>query len=290
MENAIKFILINIGFAEHHADWNFKQVVSPFTRIYLPHKGRAKIHLPDGSYDVEPGYLYIIPAYCMHHYECDSDFSLYYIHLYEEEDNHLSIGENYNFEHKIPALPIDKILVRHLLKCNPGKNLKNYNPQFYNNHSTFIGNISISTHESTHKKMETESILRLLISHFIKYAKPKNKRLDNRIAKSLLYIRSNLAKPIEVTELASLTNISVEHFTRKFTNEIGEPPIKYIQTKRIQRAQLLLMVGATHIKDIAYAVGFNDVSYFNRVFKKFTGCTPQLYRQQILPMDNNKQE
>ncbi|MFR9504115.1 MAG: AraC family transcriptional regulator [Rikenellaceae bacterium] len=286
MERAIKFILINIGFAEHHADWNYKEVVSPFTRIYLPIAGRAKVHLPSGSYDVEAGYLYIIPAYCMHHYECDGDFSLYYIHLYEEEDNHLSIGENYNFEHKIPATQIDNILVKHLLECNPNKSLRSYNPKLYNNHSTFIGDISVTTHEAPHMQMETESILKILISHFVKYAKPKNDRLDDRIAKTLLYIRSNLANPIEVTELAKLSCVSVEYFTRKFTSQIGEPPIKYIQTKRIQRAQLLLMVKDMHIKDIAYAVGFNDASYFNRIFRKYVGCTPLEYRKQIISDEN----
>ncbi|MFI3281060.1 MAG: AraC family transcriptional regulator [Rikenellaceae bacterium] len=290
MESTIKFILINIGYAEHHADWNYQQVVSPFTRIYLPVAGRAKVHMPNGSYDVEPGYLYIIPAYCMHHYQCDSDFSLYYIHLYEEEDNHLTIGENYNFEHKIPATEIDNVVVKHLLACNPDKSLRSYNPQFYDNHTTFIGDISISTHDAPHLQMETESILRLLISHFVKYAKPKNEKLDDRIAKTLLYIRSNLANPIEVADLAKLSCVSVEYFTRKFTSQIGESPIKYIQTKRMQRAQLLLMVNTTHIKDVAYAVGFNDVSYFNRVFKKTVGCTPQEYRRQIQiqPTDSNE--
>ncbi|MFI3333332.1 MAG: AraC family transcriptional regulator [Rikenellaceae bacterium] len=282
MEGATKFILTNIGYAEHHADWNYKQVVSPFTRIYLPTSGSAKIHLPSGSYDVESGYLYIIPAYCMHHYECDGDFSLYYIHLYEEVGNHLSIGENYNFEHKIPATEIDHILVKHLLECNPDKGLINYNPQSYNSHSTLIDDISTSTHQAQHNKMETESILGILISHFIKYAKPKNEKLDDRIAKVLLYIRSNIAKPIEVTELANLSCISTEYFTRKFTTLIGQSPIQYIQTKRMQRAQLLLMVGSTHIKDVAYAVGFNDVSYFNRVFRKVVGSTPQEYRRDIL--------
>ncbi len=283
MESSIKFILTNVGYAEHHADWNYKQVVSPFTRIYLPVEGRAKIHLPNGSYDVEAGYLYIIPAYYMHHYECDSDFSLYYIHLYEEEGKELTIGENYNFEHKIPALPIDTMLIQHLLEINPDKSLKSYNPQFYDNHSTLIGDISHSTHEQVYLQMETESILQLLISHFVRYAKPKNEALDDRIAKSLLYIRSNLANPLEVADLAKRSCVSIEYFTRFFTSQIGEPPIKYIQNKRIQRAQLLLMINSTHIKDIAYATGFNDVSYFNRVFKKIVGYTPLEYRVKMQP-------
>ncbi len=280
MGGEIKFILTNIGYAEHHADWNYKGVVSPFTRIYLPIEGRAKIHLPRGrSYDVEPGYLYIIPAYCMHHYECDSDFSLYYIHFYEEHKRHLSIGENYTFMNKIPSTSIDRILVEHLLELNPGKRLRSYNPQFYNNHSTFIGDISISTHDAPEVQMESESVIKILISHFLRYAKPKNKNLDDRISKALLYIRSNLSQSIEVVKLAEMSCLSVEYFTRMFTREIGVSPMQYILNKRIERAQLLMMIDSSHIKDVAYIVGFNDVSYFNRVFRKLVGSTPQEYRR-----------
>ncbi|MFI3286115.1 MAG: AraC family transcriptional regulator [Rikenellaceae bacterium] len=281
MKSAVKFILTNIGFAQHHADWNYKQVVSPFTRIYMPVLGHAKIHLPSGSYVVEPGYLYIIPAYYMHHYECDGEFSLYYIHLYEQVESGLTIGENYNFKHQIPCGSFDRVLIKELLSSHPGKSLLNYNPQFYNNHSTFVGDVSISSHDAEYIKMESDSILRILVSHFVRYASPRADLLDDRIANALLYIRTNLANPIEVTELAKVCCVSVEYFTRKFTQQIGESPLQYILTKRMQRAQLLLMVNRTHIKDIAYAVGFNDASYFNRMFRKATGCTPQEYRQKV---------
>ena len=282
MEGGIKFILTNIGFAEHHADWNYKQVVSPFTRIYMPVSGSAMIHLPSGSYEVEAGYLYIIPAYCMHHYECNGDLSLYYIHLYEQETEYLTIGENYDFKHKIPCSSFDRVLIRELLSSHPRKSLSNYNPQFYNNQSSFIGDVLISTHDAQHIKMESDSILRILISHFVRHAIPKNESLDDRVASALLYIRSNLARPLEVTELAKLSCVSKEHFTRKFTEQIGESPMQYILNKRIQRAQILLMINTNHIKDVAYAVGFNDVSYFNRIFKKNVGCTPKEYRRMIV--------
>lgn len=276
-----KFILTNIGLAHHHADWNYKEVVSPFTRIYLPVGGCAYIHLSDGSYRVEPGYLYIIPAYRMHHYECDEDFSLYYIHLYEEDANNLSIGENYNFQHKIPATTIDEVLVKYLYEMNPHKKLKSYNPKSYDDFNTFISDISSSTHDLPYQKMEIDSILKLLISHFIKYAKPKNEHLDNRIAKTLSYIRTNLANKLEVAELARMNFVSTEYFTRLFTEQIKESPIKYILTKRIQRAQLMLMVENIQVKDVAYAVGFNDISYFNRVFKRMVGTTPQEYKKNV---------
>ena len=82
-----------------------------------------------------------------------------------------------------------------------------------------------------------------------------------------------------VTELAKLSCITPQHFRRLFTKEVGENPIKYIQLKKIQRAQLLLTIKKVPVKEAAYAVGFNDVSYFNRVFKRLIGCTPKEYKE-----------
>lgn len=72
----IGFILLNIGYAIHHADWNYQRVSSPFARIYLVKGGMAKLHLPDKVQILLPGHLYIIPPFTFHSYECDGDFSL----------------------------------------------------------------------------------------------------------------------------------------------------------------------------------------------------------------------
>lgn len=281
MSQTTHFILINIGYAEHHADWNYKQVVSPFIRIYMVDKGYAKIHLQDSTIEMETGFLYIIPAYCMHNYECNEDFSLYYIHLYENECNNPVIGENYIFQHKIPINEIDTSLIKYLFKINPHNQLSSYNPKFYNNHTTFIKTIYISTQVPIHQQLETEGILQILVSHLLKYAKPQSHQIDDRIAKTLVYIRNNLSKAIEISELAKNINISTEYFTRLFTEELKEPPIKYIQKRKIQRAQLLLTIKDMPIKELAYSLGFNNVSYFNKVFKKITGYTPKEFKLQM---------
>ena len=51
----IGFILLNIGYAIHHADWNYQRVSSPFARIYLVKGGTAKLHLPDKVQILLPG-------------------------------------------------------------------------------------------------------------------------------------------------------------------------------------------------------------------------------------------
>ncbi|HCC51042.1 MAG TPA: AraC family transcriptional regulator, partial [Porphyromonadaceae bacterium] len=73
-------ILLNIGYAVHRADWNYKNVNSPFARIYLVKEGHAKLHIQGIVQNLTPGHLYIIPPFTLHSYECDDYYTLYYIH------------------------------------------------------------------------------------------------------------------------------------------------------------------------------------------------------------------
>ena len=55
-------------------------------------------------------------------------------------------------------------------------------------------------------------------------------------------------------------------------------PLKFINQKKIERAQLLLVTQPVSVKNIALALAYEDFSYFNRLFKKTTGFTPKDYR------------
>ncbi len=58
-------------------------------------------------------------------------------------------------------------------------------------------------------------------------------------------------------------------------------PLQYINRKKIEKAQLILLTDDMPIKNIAYLLGYEDQSYFNRFFKKIIGMTPQKYRYSI---------
>ena len=61
---------------------------------------------------------------------------------------------------------------------------------------------------------------------------------------------------------------------------MGMPPMQYVNSYRIEKAQTLLKNTDRSITDIALAVGFDDASYFARIFKKQTGMTPREYKNQ----------
>ena len=77
-------IVLNTGLAVHDADWNWRNVNSPFTRLYCVTEGAAQVQLDDGLHDLTPGHLYIVPAFCRHTDICHGHFVHYYLHLYED--------------------------------------------------------------------------------------------------------------------------------------------------------------------------------------------------------------
>lgn len=87
-------------------------------------------------------------------------------------------------------------------------------------------------------------------------------------------LQERYAENIPVTELAALCNMSVSAFRELFTKQYGLSPIQYRNRLRIQRARYLLSMGSYTVAEAAYAVGFSNLGYFCRHYKKLTGETP----------------
>ena len=86
-------------------------------------------------------------------------------------------------------------------------------------------------------------------------------------------------KNIDIDTLAGLSCLSKDHFIRLFKSEMKTTPLQYIVKKKIEKAQLLLITKDLAIKEIAYTLGYDNYSYFIKLFKKQTGLTPQTYKE-----------
>lgn len=91
-------------------------------------------------------------------------------------------------------------------------------------------------------------------------------------------IRKNIFSNLSIDDFAKLTNSSVATFKRKFAELYNESPAKYILAKRLEKSTQLLQVKSKPISDIAYECGFENVSNFNKVFKKHFSKTPSEFR------------
>lgn len=277
-----ELILLNIGHAIHHADWNYKNINSPFARIYLVKEGMAKLHLPDNRVqELTPGHLYLIPPFTLHGYECDDYYTLYYIHIYESQTSYQRMLEDYLYPVQIDATQLDVLLIEQLAGMNPGRELKQYDPLSYDNTPHLIESINLHSQNPIYTILETKGILFQLLARFLKYSTDKYEVTDNRILKVLKYIRKHIDQNITMEEMTNMCYLCKNHFIRLFKKEMEITPIQYINQKKIEKAQLMLITGNQSIKDIAYALSFENVYYFNRVFKKITGTTPLKYRKQL---------
>ena len=111
-------------------------------------------------------------------------------------------------------------------------------------------------------------------------AKPSEKAIRDaeRIKIMLNHIHVHYGEDLDTASIAQSANISVSECLRCFHNTIHTTPIQYLKQYRIQRAARLLT--STHMKivDIGLQCGFQEMSYFSKIFRQSMGCTPREYR------------
>lgn len=271
-------LVLNVGKAEHNADWNWSEVCSPFARLYYVCNGNASITLDGEQYQLRPGYLYLIPPFTTHHTSCQGIFIHYYVHIYEDgKINEQSLFDELGFPVELPALPGDEALVARLASINPQMLLPASNPKSYDDNHTLMHSIAINKSRSLSLKMESRGIVYQLFSRFLDHARQKAEHHDKRINDSLHFIRTHLSSRISVEELALNACLSPDHFIRLFRQAVGTTPLQYINVKRIEKAQLLLLSDNMSVKKLAYTLGYEDTSYFIRVFRRITGLTPTAF-------------
>jgi AraC-like DNA-binding protein len=105
-----------------------------------------------------------------------------------------------------------------------------------------------------------------------------------RVKEAIRYIEDNFAAPITLDSLAAAIFISKGECCRCFKRTIKMTPIEYVMRFRIYAAAKIICendADSLSISDLAFSVGFNNVSYFNKTFKKYLDQTPTEYRNAL---------
>jgi AraC-like DNA-binding protein len=90
-------------------------------------------------------------------------------------------------------------------------------------------------------------------------------------------------EPLTVTDLARTAGQSPAHFSREFRRAFGEPPHRYLLTRRLERAAALLRNTDRTVTEICFAVGLSSVGSFTTSFHRVYGVAPLAYRSQFPP-------
>jgi len=102
---------------------------------------------------------------------------------------------------------------------------------------------------------------------------------SRRIEKAIEYMNQNFQKSITLTEVSKLANMTDVAFSRFFKARTGITFMDSLLEMRLGNASRLLIDTTQSIAEVAYNCGFNNISNFNRIFKKKKACTPKEFRQ-----------
>jgi AraC-like DNA-binding protein len=97
-------------------------------------------------------------------------------------------------------------------------------------------------------------------------------------AAAVSFIEANLEGKVSLAGAARACRLSPCELSRRFHQEQRETFSAYVLRRRIERARALLAAGGQPVSQVAYAVGFNDLSYFARVFRRMVGMPASEYQ------------
>jgi transcriptional regulator GlxA family with amidase domain len=102
---------------------------------------------------------------------------------------------------------------------------------------------------------------------------------DAVIAEAQSWIAEHYATPAPVAQMVARSGLAERTFKRRFRASTGYSPVEYVQALRIEEAKQMLETTDEATDTVAHSVGYEDPTFFRRLFKRRTGTTPGRYRR-----------
>ncbi|MFS0724247.1 helix-turn-helix domain-containing protein [Paenibacillus sp. 1P07SE] len=262
--------------------------VSPHTHDFVElvfiESGSALHEMADHRYTLQEGDVFVIEPDVFHSYTGSGEETVLYNVLFDPDflrgdlASLLHLPAFVQFFYLLPFLRRNASFV-------PYQPLHNEQYAVILQHLAAIHQEYVSQHEGWQLLVKTRWIECLvLLSRFLK-DKPHRETAPliddgNWIASIRHFIEQHANQPLTLEQMSRLCGMSVSAFTAKFRAATGSSLVDYKHQIQIRDACRLLMETDRKMTDIAYTVGFGDISFFNKIFKKHRGMTPREYRRQ----------
>lgn len=110
-------------------------------------------------------------------------------------------------------------------------------------------------------------------------AEVRTEQMDQRIQRVVDFMVLHPTENYTTARLCDMAGLGETRFRKLFKEQTGKSPGEYLRDMRMMVAGRRLLLSAESVSDIAYSVGYEDVNFFIRVFKKYFGVTPNQYRK-----------
>jgi len=122
----------------------------------------------------------------------------------------------------------------------------------------------------------------MLPAHELKKASSCHRAEPVEIWKARKFIEQHSGEELSLSKVAKAVNINANHLSEKFKHVTGVNFVEYVARARFEKACRLLYDVDLRISEIAFSVGFQSLSQFNRVFKRLAGKSPTDFREENL--------
>ncbi|MCU0771810.1 MAG: AraC family transcriptional regulator [Verrucomicrobia bacterium] len=261
--------------------WNFRHVISPFSRLWLILAGRAVVRHHGREFVLKPGQMHLVPPFTEHDCRCPRGFDHYHLHFVARQQTGVDLLSMLDFEFQLPA-PADTLrLLERLEALCPDRKLPCFDPSRDEYRRQPIVAEQADREMNAADWFEARGLLIVLLTPHLRTAR-LHPGVHARVSQQFLavqeFLQANLHKPLRLADLARAANLHPTYFSDRFRELVGIRPLEYLTQRRLERAQYLLVTSAASVKEIAAQVGFPDAAYFTRTFTRGCGRSPSEYR------------
>jgi AraC-like DNA-binding protein len=261
--------------------WNFRNVISPYSRLWLILDGHGVVRHHGREFKLIAGQLHLVPPFTTHDCSCSRRLDHYHLHFVSRLPTGIDLLSLLDFEFQIKT-PVDAPkYFRRLEDLYPDRKLPCFDPA-----RDEYRRLPAMTEQASRNILpvhwfEANALLGLLLTPFLSSAQ-EHEGIHARATRLFLsvqeFIHDKMHETILLGDLARVARLHPTYFSDRFQELVGVRPLEYLMRRRIERAQYLLLTSAASIKQIAVKVGIPDAAYFTRVFTRVCGNSPSAYR------------
>ena len=281
----VRFVnrLNNAESGSHIIPW---RILYDFEMIFVT-KGSLRVLTERSSYLIKEGCLHIMPPFVRHRRIVPDGvitnyFSVHLDFMFDESSSDFSAAEIYQApcDNKLNTVPDNEILIegRKNYKLEIVDLVESYEVR---NKARFIElfNKMFEAYQVGEPSsfLKTKAYMTLIIAEFIEDLQLQCERITDGadyVSQFVDYAMNHYSDGIDLGEIVKEFNISPSRFRAVFKKQMNRTPWEYVIDCRIEQAKKLFITGKYNMSEVSYMVGYDDIHYFSRLFKKKVGLAP----------------